>query len=249
MRYQPICKRFWAAGLVCLFLSAGCGHEEAVVGKKDEPAKKEEAGPPTKTVNLGKNITMEITGGKRRILVKAQVCLRMGQLEQFLTRKRTKEHEAILAADVDAREIHAALLLAGAEAGSPVKFAPKYEQARGTPIRVSVQFEKDGKKVTLPAQQWIRHIKTKKDMEHDWVFAGSKLLADPFDAKKQPFYAANDGDVICLSNFETAMLDLPIPSTGDNDDLFFEANTDRIPALETSVTVILEPMPRPKDKK
>lgn len=249
MRYPLNTPRPWPAGLVCLALLAGCGHEEAAVGKKDEPAKQEVAGPPAKTVKLGKNITMEIVGDKRRILVQAQVCLRMGQLEQFLTRKRTKEHEAILAADVDAREIHAALLAAGAEAGSPVKFVPKYQQARGTPIRVSVRFEKDGKKVTMPAQQWIRHIKTKKDMEHDWVFAGSKLLPDPFDNKKQPFYAANDGDVICLSNFETAMLDLPIPSTGDNDDLFFEANTDRIPALETPVTVILEPMPRPKDKK
>ena len=40
---------------------------------------------------------------KRRVLVNAEVCLREGQLELFLCRKQTKEHEAILAADVDAR--------------------------------------------------------------------------------------------------------------------------------------------------
>jgi hypothetical protein len=38
------------------------------------------------------------------------------------------------------------------------------------------------------------------------------------------------------------MLDLPINSSKDNDDLQFEAYTDRIPPLETPVLVILEPV-------
>lgn len=249
MHMQPF--RSLCLGLLALFLvfSSGCTQDEA--GKKEEPAKKDakKDGPAPKIVSVGKNVSLEIDGTKRRVLIKTTVCLRKGQLELFLTRKRTKEHEAILAAEVDAREIHAALLAAGAEAGSPVKFAPKYTPATGAKIRVLVQYEKDGKTITVPAQQWIRNLKTMKDMEQDWVFGGSRLIPDPLDKTKQPFYAANDGDLICVSNFETAMLDVPIVSTGDNDDLFFEANTDRIPALETPVTVILEPMPREKDKK
>ena len=104
----------------------------------------------------------------------------------------------------------------------------------------------------LPASEWIRNIKTKKDLGVDWVFAGSYLIPDTLDATKKPFYAANDGDVICVSNFDTALLDLPIDSGKDNDDLAFEAHTDRIPALETPVLVILEPvLPKilPKKKK
>ena len=38
------------------------------------------------------------------------------------------------------------------------------------------------------------------------------------------------------------MLDLPINSSKDNDDLAFEAHTERIPDLETPVLVILEPV-------
>src|SRR4029077_14227113 len=104
------------------------------------------------------------------------------------------------------------------------------------------------KNVRVPAQDWIRNVKTKKILDSDWVFAGSVLFEDPTEPKKKPFYAANDGDVICISNFDSAMLDLPINSSKDNDDLMFEAYTERIPALETPVLVILEPVLKGKKK-
>jgi hypothetical protein len=228
--------------LGAVLLVAGCNGEEALVQK--EPAEAKPAAAPSKKVELGaqKNVILEIEGDRRRVHVKSRICLRQGQLEQFLTRKAMKEHEAIVAADVDARDIHLALTAAGAEPGSPVKFRPKYTPASGTVIKVFVAYEEKGKEVRVPASQWVRSIKTKKDLDIDWVFAGSLLLKDPLDKTRPPFYAANDGDVICLSNFETAMLDLPIMSTTENDDLFFEAHTERIPPLDTPVTVILEPV-------
>src|SRR5262245_3873422 len=39
--------------------------------------------------------------GRRRVLIKSEVCLREGMLEVFLCRKLTKEHEAILHAELD----------------------------------------------------------------------------------------------------------------------------------------------------
>lgn len=201
-----------------------------------------------KKVKVGKNVTLEIQGGKRRVLVNAFVCLRKGQLEQLLTRKRTKEHEAVLAAEIDARDVHAALTLAGAEPGSPVQFGPKFAPPRGTTIKITLEYKENGKTVRVPAQQWVRNVKSKKDLKSDWVFGGSVLLPDPMDKTKPPFYAANDGDVICLANFDTAMLDVPFVSTKENADLTFEAHTERIPALETPVTVILEPILTKKKK-
>lgn len=216
------------------------------------PDKRGAAKSAPKRVELGqqKNVVLEIDGEARRVLVKGYVCLREGQLEQFLTRKGTKEHEAVVAADVDARDIHTALMLAGAEPGSPVKFQPEYQPARGTVVNVLVEYQDKGKTVRRPAQEWVRSIQTKKDLGISWVFAGSMLLKDPNDPTRKPSYAANGGDVICLSNFETALLDLPIMSTMANADLFFEAHTERIPRLETPVTVILEPVitPKPADE-
>ena len=235
--------------LLSWLVLAGCTADEPTSAKQDPPPK---ANPgPAKKVEVGKNVFLEIHGEHRRVLVETEVCLRQGQLEQFMTRKRTKEHEAIVAADVDAREIHKALLLASAEPGSPAKFVPKYEPARGAVIKVFVEYQDEqGKHQRHLAQKWIRNIKTRKDLEQDWVFAGSLLIPDPLDNTKPPYYAANDGDVICVSNFDTALLDLPIMSSKDNDELFFEANTERIPPLKTHVTVVLEPVPaKAKTKK
>ena len=62
--------------------------------------------------------------------------------------------------------------------------------------------------------------------------------ADPDDATKPPFYLANQGDVICLCNMDTAMLDLPIASPKALAERAWEANPDRIPPLNTKVDVI-----------
>jgi hypothetical protein len=194
-----------------------------------------------KKVRVGNDVYLEIDGAKRRVIVDAYVCLRQGQLEQLLTRKRTKEHEAILAADIDARHLHAALIAAGAQPGSPVKFRPKFQPPTGTPIKVTLEYQDKGKTVRVPAREWIRGIKTQKDLDTDWVFAGSVLIPNPDDPKKTPFYAANEGDVICIANFDTALLDVPFSSSKDNDALGYEAHTDRIPPVGTPVTVVLEP--------
>ncbi len=198
--------------------------------------------PVVKKVEVAKNVTFEVEGDKRRVVVQARVCLREGVLEQFMTRKGTKEYEAIVAADADAKAIHTALLLTGAEPGHPVRFAPKLETATGTTIKVFIEYKDKGKTIRVPAQSWIRNGKTKRDLDSDWVFAGSQLFPDPTDKTKQPYYAANDGDVICVCNVQGAMLDLPIPSARAMDERVYEAHTARIPAVDTPVLLILEPV-------
>ena len=202
------------------------------------------AAPSSATVNrvpAGKNVWLEIDGKQRRVVVEAIVCLREGYLEQLMCRRRTKEHEAILSADMDARDIHKALLLTGVEPGSVVKYEPKFQPPKGPRIKVTLRYEEKATTVTVPAQEWVRDARTKKPLHYDWVFAGSQLL-ESADAGEPPVYAANSGDVICVSNFPDALLDLPINSPQDNSELVFEAFTEHIPPVETKVTVILEPI-------
>lgn len=238
---KPTRHRLLGLLLGALLVASGCG-----LDTPDTPddVPKESPKPPEATkVQAGKNVWLEIQGDCRRVIVQSIVCLREGQLELFLCRKHTKEHEAVVSADVDARDIHKALLVAGAQPGSPVRYQPQFQAATGTRIRVTVQYEDKGKLVTVPAQSWVRDFMTKKAMTHDWVFAGSVLLpTGDRDGKSPPFYAANSGDVICISNFEGAMLDLPINSPKDNAELAFEAYTERIPPMDTPVKVILEPV-------
>jgi hypothetical protein len=199
-----------------------------------------------KRVNVGKNIVLETEGDVRRVRVAAEVVFREGALEMLMCRKNTKEHESVLHCDIDARELHTALLLTGAKPGSPVKYEPKYTPASGTTIKVTLEYQKDGKTVTVPGQDWVRDAKTRKSMPHSWVFAGSVFYPNPDDPKAPPLYAANGGDVICVSNFPDAMLDLPVNSPQEDADRLYEAFTDRIPPLGTAVTIILEPVAEKK---
>ena len=74
-------------------------------------------------------------------------------------------------------------------------------------------------------------------MSEDWVFAGSGFWKDPDTGKE--FYQAEGGELICVSNFSTATLDLPVASPQDNEGLFFDAFTDNIPPLGTRVWLAL----------
>ncbi len=220
------CLGMLATGLPILALDA------APANQKDK----------AKQVTVGPNVVLEIEGAKRRVIVTAKVCLRTGALEGLLTRTKRKEHEYLLAADIDARHLHTALTLAGARSGSPVVFLPKYAAASGTQIKVSLRYKKGGKIITVAAQQWIRNLNDKKQLDKDWVFAGSRFVPNAEDKNKAPDYIANHGDLICTCNMESAVLDLPIPSPKKFDARIYEAHTDRIPELDTRVEVVLEPV-------
>jgi len=200
-------------------------------------------------LNADKTFFMEVLpDGGRRVVFVAEVCLREGALEVFLCKKGTKEHEAVLRVDLDAKLIHAALEAAGAKAGGPAQFVnpktnePDFKPATGTTIKVTVHYRKGGKLHTHPAREWVWNSKVKQAITADWVFAGSRLLTDPDQPARPPFYGANSGEVISVSNFPYSMLDLPVEITKDDASLNYEAKTDRIPPLFSKVWVILEPV-------
>jgi hypothetical protein len=232
------------AGIVALLLPAATAFGDDPSAEK--PPAQRQATLAVKRAGVGKNIVLETQGNARRVRIAAEVCFREGPLEMLMCRTNTKEHESVLHADIDARQVHAALLLAGAKPGSPVRYEPKYTPATGTTIKVTLEYKKDGKTVTVPGQEWVRDAKTRKAMPHPWVFAGSVFFPNQEDPTKPPFYAANGGDVICISNFPDAMLDLPVNSPQEDADRLYEAFTDHIPPLGTPVTIVLEPVAEKK---
>src|SRR5262249_4781140 len=136
------------------------GEEKEVPPEKDPPI------PETlKPLNKEKTLFFEKTNDdKRRVYILAEVCLREGPLEVFLCngsdRRHTKQHESILQADLDPRDVHFALIAAGGKPGTTVRFTPKYKPATGDVIKVTLTYHMDGKLLTKPAQYWIEDIKT-----------------------------------------------------------------------------------------
>jgi hypothetical protein len=195
---------------------------------------------PKDAQRLSPDFDVWIDSKQKAVLVDGQISLREGMLEMFACTRNTKEHESIVSANTKAFLVHAALLRLGAQPGTPVQFVPKYKPPTGTEIDVLVYWlDVAGKPHTIRAQEWIRDIRTKKAMPHPWVFAGSRFWKDQETGKQ--YYQAEGGDFICVSNFGTAMLDIPVPSSQSNEELGFECFTERIPPLGAPVRLILKP--------
>ncbi len=195
---------------------------------------------PTNMHRLTKDFEIWFDLKQKLIVVGGEVCLREGPLEMFACPRGTKEHESVVSLNCKSRFVHAALLAVEAKPGKPVTFRPKYRAATGDIIDVLVYWQdREGKHHLVRAQQWVRDIKAKGPMTHDWVFAGSGFSTD--EETKQRRYYADAGDLVCVSNFPTATLDVTAKSSQATADLMFEAYTEKIPPRGTKVRVLFMP--------
>lgn len=193
-------------------------------------------------VALNRQGTVKIDRKRKLVVIDGRIALRAGQLEMFACPAGTKEHESVVALLSDSKTIHAGLLAVGARPGAVVKWDPEYAPAYGDVIEVYVLWkDAEGKPHRVRGQSWVRDAKTGEEMKSDWIFAGSGFWTDPSDGIE--YYYADGGEAICVSNFPTAMIDLPIKSSQANDSLLFEAFESRIPARNTPVRVVLRPVP------
>jgi hypothetical protein len=220
--------------------------EKTGASKKDQAATKPSTASaptlpePQSLIRLAPNYDIWIDPKRKIVVVDGKVVLREGFLEMFACPKGTKEHEAIIAVNCNAQFVHAGLVAIGAEPGHPVRFVPDYQPATGPLVDVWLLWkDEQGVNHQMRAQEWIQNSRTNKPMEHSWVFGGSNIMVDEATGKR--YYLADGGDFICVSNFTSAMLDLPVPSSQANNDLSFRAFTERIPPVGTSVRLVLEP--------
>ncbi len=198
-------------------------------------------GPPPEAKQLTKS-HLWIDRKKSRVYFDGYVAMRDGPLEMFACPMGTKEHESVIGTLPKASEVHAALLAINAIPGAPVSFLPKFVPASGQRIRVWVCWrDQEGKFHVIDGRKWVQKSGTKESMNSEWVFAGSGFWEDPSDGHK--YYRADSGDMICVSNFSTAMLDVNIASSAESDQLQFSPFTERIPERFTPVRVVLVPIP------
>lgn len=182
---------------------------------------------------LGKDLWFD--PAQRQLVVRARVCLREGYLEHFLCSKNTKEHESILATEAPPRLLNAGLILVAGDPGHPVRYRPEFQAPAGPKVRLELEWLAQGKPQRSDARAWVKDEKSGKPLDVDWVFAGSEMYSDP-ETKKVAF-GADGGDLVTVSNFPSAILDLPIASSNSDAQRSFVAFTDRIPPLETRVTL------------
>ncbi len=196
-------------------------------------------------LRVSKDHSIWIDLKRKWVVVDGWVCLREGELEMFACTVGTKEHESVITLKTKSRLVHASLLAVGAKIGNTVKFSPEYKAASGTVIDIIVLWkDKDEKKHAVPGQQWVKHHRSGKSLEYPWVFAGSGFFKDELSMSE--IYYGDGGDLLCVSNFSSATMDLPVQSSKDNNDLLYQARTASIPPVQTSVRMVM--IPRLKEK-
>jgi hypothetical protein len=182
----------------------------------------------------------------KQVVLIGEVCKAGYPLEFFATYSN-RAYEAVVAVNVKPSIIHAGLVAVGAEAGHPAKFQDEFVPPAGTEVAIDVHWkDAEGKTQSARAQEWIRNIQTKKPMEGNWVFAGSSFWTDE-EGKRH--YSADAGDMICVLNLPTALLDVPMRSYSALESRTFEAFAERLPPAGTPVTLVLKPILKPKEDK
>jgi hypothetical protein len=196
-----------------------------------------------KLTKADKDYPVWIDAEHKQVVMLGKICQTNAPLEMFAVPSGTKEHEAIVAVPTEVYVVHASLMGVGTKPGKPVEFGPNasdYKPATGTEIEITLKWKNDKGEIQIAkAQEWIKNAKTGQDMKESWVFCGSGFWKD--EQTGIEYYKAEGGDFICVSNFPSAMLDLPIESSQANNELMFQANTDRVPPRGTPVTIILRP--------
>ena len=209
---------------------------------------------------------LKILVKKGYVDVDAKVCLTEGLLELLACTKDSKEHESLVAVEPKAANIHAALLLVGAQPGSPAmrkemetEEGPRWVdiEPRGQEIDVYLVFNNDkGELVEHPIKEFLirgaedfdappdeGNKKNKKEDRafptHTFLFVGSHVFKD---GEADPVYVADQsGNVISISTFGDELLALPGVHGNANEGLVWAIDPTHLPPLNTKVILRLKP--------
>jgi hypothetical protein len=171
-------------------------------------------------------------------------------LEAFIvTSMSGKEHEALIVTKVKPSDIHAALLLCGAEPGSPGSF--RFDAARkalvpvpptGSTVRAWV-LPQNG--TEIPLESWVVRASGKAFLPRDhrtgvWHFGGSRFAT--FQGR-EVYDADMTGVLLGLCTFGGEVLSWPDVVNPDSafDEPDYFARTAGIPAFGAAVKVQLRP--------
>src|SRR4051812_19214032 len=144
------------------------------------------AGPTTQpsggAAKIGKLPFLTFDTRTKQVRVECETLGVEAPLEFFAVVVNGPEHETVVRSKVKPSDLHTALLALGLKPGAPVTYSKaldKWLPPHGPPLHIYMEYLKDGKLVSEPANRWMRDIKTKKVMPRTtWIFAGSRVMPD-----------------------------------------------------------------------
>jgi hypothetical protein len=173
----------------------------------------------------------------RLVEVDATVVLREGPLELLACSPHTKEHESILAVRARPMHVFQAMGLIGLQPGSPARYDREHDQwhaPNGDALELRVCHGEDSARQCPLVEDWLMDINRRRPPARvNWVFAGSRTL------ESRRFGADAEGTVVCVVDFDTALMAIGALHSADNELLWLVANTEAIPPVGTPCTLVI----------
>ena len=185
--------------------------------------------------------------------LEAWTCLERGWLEQVACSRNTREHESLVVIEARPSEIHAALLLAGFEPGTPGSWSYEDEVLRFTPptgdrVQILARYkEASGREVEEPIRTWIEDGAGARPFpDEPWVFAGS-TFADNLEwmGPGEHYLADYSGSIVGLVTFGDEVIGFS-RVLADQDAVQppqWQVRRDHVPPVGTPVTLIIRRVP------
>lgn len=171
--------------------------------------------------------------------------MKRGLLEYLLVNPKGSVHESLLVTEVEANEIHVAMLLLGAKGGGVTAVAPPerldadYLRAApklmGDSVLISVKWKENDVDKNAPVEDWLFNESAKKEIVHGpWIYNGSILL-------EGRFLAQSEGNLVALVTSPTALVNNP--REGKDNDQMWNVNGETTPGVGTPVEIIFKLVP------
>ncbi len=174
---------------------------------------------------------------QRLVEVDATVVLREGPLELLACSPHTREHESILSVRARPMHVFQAMGLIGLQPGLPAhhdKKQDRYVAPVGESLELRVCYGEGSARRCVFVERWLVDIEHRRPPgKINWVFAGSRT----FEGGR--FGADVDGTVVCVVDFDTALIAVGALHSADNELLWLTVNTEAIPPVGTPCTLLI----------
>lgn len=175
---------------------------------------------------------------RRRVVeVETRVVLRRGPLELLACSPHTREHESILSVGARPMHVFQAMGLIGLSPGSPAHYDEKRDQwiaPTGDSLDLRVCWGSGDERRCNCVERWLLDVERHRSPDKvPWVFAGSRTIEGGV------FGADVDGTVVCVVDFDSALITVGALHSSDNELLWLAANTEAIPPAGTQCVLLI----------
>lgn len=166
------------------------------------------------------------------VTCRAEVNMDRGSIEYLAVAPGGKTHESLLQVFVRPLHLQVALLLLGLQPKNVLQRQGDRKTPQGSPVTLLVRWhDADGQPLEARAEEWVSELPGERRMaRHAWVFTGSRIIKEGFEADLGK-------SLVAVWHDPAALLDNPLSGGGNN---AYIVNTRRVPKRGTPVELVIQ---------